>query len=207
MGYARGFVLALGVVIGACASAPSGTGDPTQTTPTTTETDTVPTTSSTTFPYDTGFGGIQEPSPDHHLYVNEIGWWDLTGQADAFSGQISLQEYVDELDIEEGPDCFVTWSWTGQNRPIHNCTDCAFVMDVSYSVQSGDLSTCQAPDLPSEDDPWQMGWVPTTNKIVLNVGDTGVWVPWYDGVRSGDRVDITFNAVWPIYAEDEEMTE
>ena len=208
MEYARGFILALAVVIGACTTAPGGdSGTTRSTTSTPTTATTAPTTASTTFSYDTGFGNIAEQTPAHYLYVTEVGFWDVTGSDDAFSGQISLQEYIDELDIEEGPDCFVVWSWTGTERPLNTCAGCDFVMDVSYTILSGDVSTCQTPDLPSETDDWQMGWIAATNEIVLNVGDTGVWAPWYTGVRTGDRIDITFNAMWPIDAPDEEMTE
>jgi len=161
----------------------------------------------TDFPLDTGFGGPSDQEPDHWLHVDEVGYWNLGpsgGPWDSFAGEITLTEILDELDTEEGPDCLVTYSWSGVALTPHSCTVCDDVFQVTFIEVSGDSSSCTNPDLPPTmtGNVWHLGYESSTGTIYQNVGFTGVWVPWYTANEGGpDRLDVTYSRSWPIYVE------
>jgi hypothetical protein len=163
---------------------------------------------STTFPTDTGFSGGGDQQPDHWLHITETGFLDLTpagGPHTDFTGTYTLQEIIDDLDTEEGPDCLVTWSWVGTEAIVAPCPSCDVAFDVVHTLLAGDFTTCRSPDQPPENLAWRLGWESSTGTMHRDVGHTGVWVPWFTGVQMGDRIDVGFTASWPIFYEEETM--
>jgi len=189
-----------------CGEPPAADDGPTTPPDTVTETFPPPSTS-TTFPIDTGFGATNNQDPDNWLFVDEMGQFTMSpsgGPYDSMSGTLMLQEYVDEFDIYEGPPCLVSWSMSGTVAPLP-CAGCDAAFEVEFDLVSGNLSTCQSADLPSETLNWRLGVDATQGIVYRDIGNTGVWVAWYDGVIIGDTVTISYVASWPIFQDDEEM--
>lgn len=203
-------VLRLGLfsALAACQAPPP---DNNGTTTLTGTTETTPTTSSTstTFPTETTFGGPNDEEPDHWLHVTELGDWSLTpagGPYTGLSGTLMLEEIVDELDTEEGPDCLVTWTLDGTEPTIPGtCPSCDPSILVNFTVATGDTSTCQSPDMAptNPDQSWRMAWHPGEQTIYRDMNATGVWVPWWTGTRAGDVITFQFLDSYPIFVDEE----
>ena len=199
---------AAALVVFGCGPAPGPPAGPTESsTSTEPPLPTGGTSGPTDFPLDTGFGGPSDQEPDHWLYVDEVGYWNLGpagGPWDSFAGEVTLTEILDELNLEEGPDCTVTYTWSGVALAPHSCAVCDSVFQVNFIETAGDPSTCTNPDLPptAPGEVWHLGYESATGTIYLNVGFTGVWVPWYTAVSGGpDRLDVQYSRAWPIYVE------
>lgn len=180
---------------------------------TTTPTETTPTTSSssTTFPTETTFGGPDDEVPAHWLHITETGDWNLTpagGPYTGLTGTLMLEEIVDELDYDYGPDCLVTWTLDGTEPEIPGtCPGCDPSILVHFTVSGGDSSTCQSPDMAptNPDEGWRMAWHPGDQAIYRDINATGVWVRWWDGVKTADAITFEFLDSYPIFVEEEEM--
>lgn len=147
--------------------------------------------------------------PSDWLHITEMGQWTMPGgDFTALSGTFTLQEIVNELDTEYGPDCLVTWSLSG-SPPLLNpgtCNGCDTAAIVTFQVSTGDPNTCQSPDLPPlpGQPGWRMAWHPGDQTIYREINGTGVWVAWWPGVRAADTIDFNFADSYPLFVEDED---
>lgn len=198
-------LVGLGLLVAACQPPPPNNPG---TTPSTTDTTTPPSTTSTTFPTTT-FTGTQDEVPAHWLHIEELGAWSLApagGPYTSLTGTLQLTEIVDELDLEEGPDCLVTFDLVGTEpeRP-GTCAGCDEALVLNFTITSGDLAACQGPDLPppNPETGWRMAWNPADQTIYRDINATGVWVAWWPGTKVGDAIDFTFLATYALFVEEE----
>ena len=202
---------ALALALIGCQEPPpnNGTTAPTTTDPTTTPT--TSTTTETTFPTDTTFGGPQDLEPTDWLHITEMGAWNLPGgDFTSMTGTFSLQEIVNELDTMYGPDCLATWTLSGSPPLLSpaTCPGCDEATIVTFTPATGDPNLCQSPDLPpiAGQPGWRMAWHPGDQTIYRDINATGVWVAWWNGIRTGDTIDFTFADSYAIFIEDMDDT-
>lgn len=177
---------------------------------------------------DTGGGLNIDDVPDHLLTIRQWGSWNMgppTGPYNTLSGDLLVQEYLDGfrpdtgdtggpppidtadtgLTLEEGLVCDATYNVAGV--PVtagEECAGCSFTFLVQFSLVDGDPSTCHDPNLPSTGDEWAMGYHPGDEVILVNLGDSGLWTPWYNAVLAGDIVDYLWEVEVGIAIEEEE---
>lgn len=152
-------------------------------------------------PLDTSGDALGDDVPPTTMLIRYEGWWNLSPAGgpiyDAMSGTIAVIELVDGRSVDTSdtgdlPSCEANFSLTGDRLQNHSCTACDFVFNVRYFLTAGDPTMCQDRDAPEHDTYYEMGWSSVNNAVMLNVASSGVWVPWYEGVRQGDRIDLTF---------------
>ena len=169
------------------------------------------TSTTTTFPIDTGFGGAADVEPDHWLHITQLGTWNLSppgGPYANLTGTLTATEIVDQLeDTADPPDCQVVYALVGQTYEPHTCAECDFTVRVEFTG-TGNRESCYDPDMPPLSTPdgggWPMGYSSSTNKVYFNYYGSGVWVPWYDAVKVGDVITIDFSTSIAIDIEEDE---
>jgi len=165
----------------------------------------------TTFPFDTGFGNAADVEPDHWLHITQIGTWSMSppgGPYANMTGGLTVTEIVDQLDdTADPPDCQVVYALVAQTYEPNSCAECDFTVKVEFTG-SGNRENCYDPDMPPLSTPdgggWPMGYSSSTNKVLFNYYGTGVWVPWYNAIKVGDMISIDFTTSIAIDAEEEE---
>jgi hypothetical protein len=168
-------------------------------------------TSTTSFPIDTGFGSANDVEPDHWLHITQLGTWSLSppgGPYANMTGGLTITEIVDQLDdTADPPDCLVVYTLVAQTYAPHSCAECDFALKVEFTG-SGDRDNCYDPDMPPLSTPdgggWPMGYSSSTNQVLFNYYGTGVWVPWYNATKVGDIITIDFTTSIAIDAEEDE---
>ena len=170
------------------------------------------TSTSTSFPVDTGFGSVPDVDPDHFLHISQLGTWTMSppgGPYDNMTGGLIINEIIDDgpEDTAEPPECEVTYTLVGQTYAPNSCADCDWTLTVEFTGD-GDRDSCHDPDMPPlNTEPgggWPMGYSSSTNKVYFNYFGTGVWVPWYNAVKVGDVITIDFLTSVAIEVEEEE---
>jgi hypothetical protein len=187
-------------------------GDPGQTGPEPTPTETgeepkvLPIDTAPYLPEDTAPDVVPNLTPDHYVYMSQVGNWSLSASDPPFTdlfGTLRITEHVDTLDTALPVyECNVTYSLTGSPVDDHTCADCDFVFDVEYFVTAGDPGACHDPDAPASGAVWQLGYDAATSKIYLNYYGTDVWLPWYDANKAGSTVNFDWTATLAIELED-----
>jgi hypothetical protein len=179
---------------------------PQQTTPVPTDTDTsepkiLPIDTAVFLPTDSSAGAPPDISPDHYVFMTQIGVWTLSAATDptSMAGTLEITEYIDTLDTALPVyECLVRYALTGDAVANHTCTDCAFVFDVEFYVNEGDPAACHDPDAPPAGAVWQMGWSNSDETIYLNYYGTDVWLPWYGGIKNAAIIDYNWSATLAI---------
>ncbi len=172
------------------------------TTPPTTDTDTgepqILPLDSFPLPEDTAPEVIPDLSPNNWVNLSQIGVWNLGNTSEPWgsvSGTLVIREHIDELDTAAPVyECDVSYTLTGTEVTNHDCNDCDFVMAVEHYVNSGDPSACHDPDAPVNGAIRHLGYDNATKKILFDYYGSGVWIPWYDADRTGQRVDFEWTA-------------
>lgn len=157
-------------------------------------------------PLDTAVPPPPNLTPSHWVYITHSGQWQLGAANPPFgslTGSLEIVEYVDELDTAVPLyECNVRYVLTGEEVSQHSCSSCDFVFSVEHYVSAGDPTACNDPDTPLSGDVWLLGLDQGANKIVYNYHNTGVWLPWFDAVRTGSVVDFTWEAQLGIEVEE-----
>lgn len=156
-------------------------------------------------PQDTGYN----QSPEMTLAITHLGVWNQTpvgGPYTAMTGELTIEELVDGR-----PDqvwCRATFALTGLAVAADGCSTCDAAYLVEFflvsegaseeeleedpDLQLGGASQCFSPDIPSDGDRWHMGWSGVEGSLYFNYYDSGIWLPWYDGENTHDRVDFAW---------------
>jgi len=153
-------------------------------------------------PSDTGTQPDPNLQPDHFVYLLHEGSWALSGGG--LSGQLSIQEYVDELDTARANPflCDVLYALTGTEISEHTCDQCDLVIEVEHYVSAGDPSICSDPDTPPDGAVWQLGYASSDQMIYLNYFGTDVWLPWYEATTGPPNIQFSWSATIAIEAQD-----
>lgn len=205
--WARPLIVLSLVALAACK--PLAAGD---TVPATTDTDTsddpdiLPIDTAPFIPQDTSATGPPNIEPENYVLMNQIGQWRLSSADPPYGnlvGDLHITEYIDALDTALPVyECNVVYALTGSIREQHGCTECDFVYDVEYFVNSGDPTTCHDPDAPVSGDVLQLGFVNSDSSIWYDYQGTEVWIPWYDADKIGSVVDFEWIATLAIEVVD-----
>ncbi len=168
-------------------------------------------TTTTSFPVDTGFGGTADVDPDHWLHITQLGNWSMSppgGPYNNMTGGLTITEIVDvPEDTAAAPECEVIYTLVGQTYAPNDCAECDWTLIVEFTG-TGNEGNCHDPDMPPSDtapgDGWPMGYSSSLNKVMFDYYGTGVWIPWYNAVKVGDVINIDFSTSIAIEVEDED---
>ncbi len=110
--------------------------------------------------------------------------------------------------LEESPlVCEVVYALSGappEVAPDTPCPDCAFVMDVTFTVVEGNPGPCYDPELPADGEVRRFGWADGSATLLMDLGGLGAWYPWYRGSRTGDVVTFAWEEVLAVSVEPDE---
>lgn len=155
---------------------------------------------------DTGYN----QAPELTLSISHVGHWQQTpvgGPYTAMTGEMVVEELVDGNPND--PWCRATLALTGlaldEGDGCASC-DASFLVEFFVvaegateeeqeddpDVTIGGLSDCFSPDLPEGGDRWRMGWSELEGQIYFDFYDSGIWLPWYGGESSFDRVEFSW---------------
>ncbi len=172
----------------------------------------------------TGTDDTYNEEPDHWLTLSQLGNWALSpigsGPYTTMTGSLVVTELLD--DDEETPWCTAEFSLTG-TIVEDPCDGCEFAVEVSHYLVSegvldeegepvededGDpiatLDLCETPDLPTDGAVWRMALHDTEQKLYLDFGDSGIWMPWYPITRVRHDVDFQWEAQVGYRPEEDE---
>lgn len=172
-------------------------------------------------PLDTG-DTVMDEVPEHTLTVRQWGTVLLSparGPYTSFAGTLSVQEYLDgdipprqiegdtdiDTDTERVPlDCELEYALDGVPSEA-TCPGCSSVFDVQFSLLSGDPAGCHDPDLPAHSATWTLAWHAADGQLQRDVGQSGVWQPWYRASIDDDVLTYEFLATLGVFIDDEDM--
>lgn len=173
------------------------------------------------FPLDSlGDSGLDQ-SPDHTLTLEQWGEWDLSpfgGPYTALVGELRAWEYLDGLrpDTADTADtgglraealtCAVTFSLVGEALD-EGCPSCDFAFAVQLYLVDGDPADCRDPDMPTDGEVRAWGWSGADDTIWYDYGGSGLWLPWWPGIRAGDSVSFVWTATLGVAVDEEEEDE
>ena len=159
------------------------------------------------FPDDTSLDSDLDVEPVHTLTMHQFGWWDVT--TDAMTGTLRYQEYVDDgapdndtadtdptwpadTELLLLPICDLTLALAGPTSTVvTTCSGCNPAYEITFTYGEGDPSACHDNELPLDGSTRVMAFNPADQQIYMNFGNIDLWLPWYAGTRTVDRV--TFN--------------
>jgi hypothetical protein len=157
-------------------------------------------------PQDTSAAGPPDLTPDHWVYMSQIGSWNMASASPPYgdlAGTMRITEYVDTLDTALPVyECNVTYSLTGSEAGSHTCASCDFAVNVEFYVTAGDPSGCHDPDVPYTGTVWQLGMDEAAGALLLNFSGTDVWVNWFDATKAGATVSFSWETTLAIELED-----
>lgn len=159
------------------------------------------------FLVDTAGGGLSDDVPAHTLTLTQEGNWELSprgGPWTALTGGLEILELLDG--DEEIPACEATYALTGEATDTPGCDTCDAVFAVTFYLSDGDPAACSDPDLPLADEVRTLGWSSVDETIYFDYFDTGVWLPWYEGVEDEDTVTFSWTTELAIYVEEDTGT-
>lgn len=151
-------------------------------------------------PPDTAQVGLGDEVPEHTILLEQSGTWSLSpggGPYDTLVGTFRSRELLDGYDPGTGDtgdqlQCDATFALQGTLYTEPNgCPGCSHVWDIQFTLSPTsltDIEPCHDPDLPSSGDRWRMGYAPGTAAVWFNFYGTGVWIPWWGAIQSGDQV-------------------
>lgn len=173
-----------------------------------------------------------DQTPAHLAHVYQEGTWELgppAGPYTSLSGVLQVLEYLDQERPTPGPGdtaetgfplvdtadtgssdspllCSVAYALSGV--AIDSCPGCDFAFEVTHTVTMGNPNDCHDPDLPADGAILSLGFAPDYEPgqdwLLLDYGDSGLWLPWYPALQFADNVDFAWEATIGIYVEEEE---
>ncbi len=170
------------------------------------------------FPEDTSLDSDLDVAPVHTLTMHQFGWWDVT--PDAMTGTLRYQEYVDDgapnndtadtdptwpLDTELLllPICDLTITLAGPSAAtVPTCAGCETAYEITFTYRAGDVTACHDNELPLDGATRVMAFNPTDQQIYMNFGNIDLWLPWYGGTRTLDRVTFNWLATVGVSIDD-----
>ncbi|MEZ4317708.1 MAG: hypothetical protein R3F61_09390 [Myxococcota bacterium] len=149
-------------------------------------------------PDQTGSVALGNDVPAHTVILEQSGTWMLSGNPwDALVGGFTAREVVDGIepmtaDTATTLACDVTYSMQGTPaQGPTGCPGCGHVWDIQFTITPDsvtDTSNCNDPDLPEDGDTWRMGYAGGDATIYFNFYGTGIYVPWWGAVQTGNNV-------------------
>ncbi len=146
--------------------------------------------------------------PEVTLGLRHVGRWDQTpvgGPYAAMTGELDVEELLDGNPAR--PWCRASFALTGLVIGADaGCDNCDTAYEIEFflvsegptveeqedEVMVGGLADCYSPDLPSDGERWRMAWSEIDAEIYLDFYGSGIWLPWYAGESSHDRIDFSW---------------
>lgn len=148
-------------------------------------------------PPDTASVGLGDDVPSDTITLEQTGTWNLSGDPyDALVGRFRMREFINGVILSTAdtalPECDVTLALQGSrfDGPT-GCPSCDHVWDVQFTQTPDSLTGdagCHDPDRPRDGDTWRLGYSAASATIYFNFYGSGVWIPWWGAVSSGDSV-------------------
>lgn len=137
---------------------------------------------------DDGSSEPSNPAPVDTLRQLDEGTWLMSptgGPYSDVSGSLLVSEY---LNGSENPTaCQLEYALTGY-KVTPGCPDCNYTFRIKHVLLSGDPEDCSRDDLPEDGQYLVLGYSSETHLVYYDYHDTGTWLPWYEGSRTGDEI-------------------
>ncbi|MCB9673869.1 MAG: hypothetical protein H6737_02070 [Alphaproteobacteria bacterium] len=169
-------------------------------------------------PDNTGSVALGNDVPLHTVILEQSGIWNLSGNPyNALIGSFRVREVVDNQvpdtavtgDTADDLACNVRFSMQGTPAPQPNgCPNCSHVWDIQFTIDADSetgTGACVDPDLPQDGDTWRMGFAQGQAVIFFNFYGTGIYVPWWGAVQSGDSVVFEWSRELAIALEEDDQ--
>lgn len=170
------------------------------------------------FPLDSLGDSAADEAPAHTLTMEQWGLWELSpfgGPYTAMVGELRVWEYLDGLrpdsadtaldtgmGWEEALSCQAVLSLVGE--PLDEvCATCSFGFAVQITLVDGDPSACRDPDMPQDGEERAWAW-DEAGLIWYDYGGSGLWLPWWEAMRSGDSIDFQWTTTVGVVLDEEE---
>ncbi len=144
----------------------------------------------------------------------------LGGPYETLIGDLHIDELIDGDPDQQW--CYALFGLTGFGlapEDYAGCASCDVAFEVEFylveeggfkpfegaePIDSGDtyderdvyevngLDECRSSDLPADGDRWQMGWSEAEQTIYINYFGSDIWLPWYAGEQTLDKVTFAW---------------
>lgn len=170
-------------------------------------------------PLDTQVDTGLDQTPAHTVTLHHEGRWELSpfgGPYVNLVGTLSTWEYLDgdkpdpdtaDPDPEPDPNllCETQWGLVGavldEDDPAP-CDVCDVAFTVTHTLVQGDPAACVDPDLPRDGERLRFGLRASDNTLLHDVGGSGLWTPWYSGLRAGDVLTFEWDMTLGVVPQD-----
>lgn len=142
-------------------------------------------------PDDTGDTGSTSTEGDP-LTLTDAATLSLAPSGGPYTEADGTWSHHEELNAgEAGAEVACDVAYSVEGSAATACDGCAWALELSFQVTSGDRSACHSPDAPLDDGEWILGWRAADSTLLLDLG--GTWIPMYTATLASDELVIAWS--------------
>lgn len=168
----------------------------------------------------------QNREPTNVLYVYQDGMLELSPSNGPYTSAVGTLDVLERLDSPRVEDTGVPPQDTGQNGGQDSATDpaelcalsyaltgvgiedvcatCEFGVELTFYLNEGDITACHDTSLPEHNAVWRLAFDEAAERLMLDFGNSGAWVPWYQATLVRNTLTFSFTTTLGITVEEEE---